>query len=351
MLWVTACNSSNNTIQNSSLQQSQNSNTQETTTPNPSVPTPEEPSPITPEPPKEVHTGINKVVPVFIIGDSSTHNAMDRNGVRVGWGWGDVLGEIMKDPTLVTNYARSGQSSLTFTTKAPRSNPTLKHWDKTKQGILASDTTQGGFLMMQFAGNDAAVELPIDVTRRTAPSKNIQEALNKGKVLPDGLTSFEENLRRYIDFALKHNVTPVLVTSPSTRSLLYHTCDDDDPKYAGQVGCDARRAYWIRPDKSQHPFAGQTLDYPQAMRDLQKEYIANGKTVLLLDLTVASYNFYLNDAKQHGYTGTSEINNYLTKYGYGSDDVHLNKLGADKIANLVKELACKTDTGLCYQFK
>jgi len=274
-----------------------------------------------------------------------------------------VIGQFMKNPKLLRNAAQSGASSISYATYMPTYN-TYHFWGDgvhpSKYGqkglaqfIKETDTSKGGFLLMQFAGNDAAVGLPIDPKRRTVPEKNIQIALNQGNNIPKGLTSFETNLRRYIDFALKHNVTPVLVTSPSTRSLLYHTCDDDDPQYAGKVGCDARRAYWINPAYSKyetHPFRGQTLDYPQAMRDLQKEYTAKGKTVLLLDLTKASYDFYLNDAKQHGKTTIKDVNNYLKKYSYG-DDVHMNKLGADSIASLVKMLACKTDMGLCSQFR
>jgi len=305
----------------------------------------------TPDVPAQELTQVTKPVPLFIIGDSTVHNGMDRNGKRVGWGWGDVLNDFAKDRSKVTNYARSGTSSLTFATRAPRSNPKLKHWDKTKQGIKSADISKGAFLMIQFGGNDRASAIPLDPKIRTAPEKNIKIAKERGKTLPSGLTSFEDNLRRYIDFALAHNVTPVLVTSPSVRSLLYNTCDQDNPNYVGLKSCDARRAYWLNPAYSKydnHPFRGQTLDYPQAMRDLQKKYVEEGKTVLLLDLTKASFEFYLKDAAPR--KTSKEVNNYLKKYSYG-DDVHTNKLGADKLAELIKKVACHTDKGLCLQFK
>ena len=305
---------------------------------------------------------ITDIVPIFIIGDSTVHNTTKVNNKRVNWGWGDVIDTLMKNPNLVHNHARSGASSLSFYTDIPSWNTTHfwgkkddnNTWIRTKNNTMGTaedientDTSSGAFLFIQFGHNDAANGRTLDYATNTVPLVNIKQLNN----VPSKLKSYEENLRHYIDFALAHNVTPVLVT-PVSR-MIPGDCPPDDKTAAA---CGAQHIYYLHSSSgyyNQNPFNEMTLNYPQAMKKLRQEYLKKGKNVLLLDLTKASMDHYknINDPQEEKATNKS----VQDLYSYNGDQTHFNKTGALKISNIIKQLACHSTltnaSGLCLQFK
>jgi parallel beta-helix repeat protein len=302
---------------------------------------------------------INDQVPVFLIGDSTVRNQYSIDGKRVGWGWGDVLPNFAKVSENIHSFARSGSSSLSYFTLIPNWS-TEEFWgdgkSETKYGnhgakyaILHADRSKGGFLLIQFGHNDAITSSDtlssIDTTTQTAPEENINNATTKEISLPNDLKSYEENLRHYINFALEQNLTPVLITPVSRMMTRLIDCPKTPP-YNQYTACSSQHFYYVPDTKSSNPFRGEVLDYPKAMKRVQRSYAKEGKRVLLLDLQKASFEKYKSFSIPD--------NELVRRYGSrGIDRTHFNKDGASLIAGLIVQLACdKTsgDTGLCMQF-
>lgn len=299
-------------------------------------------------------------VPLYIIGDSTVNNMTSIHNKRVEWGWGNVIDELMKQPNLKYNRARSGTSSKTYYLDTPTwssdhywgNGTTPNQYGKKgmAQLILESNISQGAFLLIYFGGNDAINVKTPHYHKQTAPEKNIA----KLKKVPNTLTSYEYNLRKYIDFSLDHNITPVLITPTSRMKLYDHSDCPNYGKYVSMLSCSAQLIYKIPTASTwnKNPFQGQVLDYAQAMKDLQKEYSQKNKKVLLLDLTTASMQHYQKVADING-TSEKNKNKYIRKLFSYDDPTHFNYAGAKEMAKLIKTLACSNsgDQKLCYQFK
>jgi len=294
------------------------------------------------------------LVPLFLIGDSTVDNYTTRDKKRVEMGWGNVLEQLMINPNMKYNHARSGSSSLSYTTVTPtwKSNG---FWGDgaslnthggmgAKQRIIDTDTIKGGFLLIQFGHNDAANGSEINATIETVPEVNLQALTNA----PSNIISYESNLRRYIEHAFENNVIPVLITSVS-RMIPYALGCPETEEYEGMSSCPNQHIYDL--DKKSllgNPFAGQVLDYPKAMKSLQKEYANQGQKVILLDLTNASMKKY-RTIIEPGETKATQAS-VREKYAY-DDFTHFNPLGTKMVAGLIKMLACEQDQKLCAQFK
>ena len=303
-------------------------------------------------------------VPLFLIGDSTVdnHTIVEMNvtvddkivekKIRVEMGWGNVLEQLMLNPEMKYNHARSGASSLSYTTFIPTWKSQgfwgdgvslTKHGKMgAKQRIIGTDTTKGGFLLIQFGHNDAANGETINATKETVPEVNLQAVTNA----PSNIISYESNLRHYIDHALENNVIPVLIT-PVSRMIPYGLGCPKTEEYEGMSACSSQHIFEIKAN-SANPFAGQILDYPKAMKALQKEYANQGKKIILLDLTKASMKKYRTIIEP----GETKASMAYVREKYSYDDfTHFNPLGAKMIAGLIKDLACEKDKELCAQFK
>lgn len=158
------------------------------------------------------------LVPLFIIGDSTAHNITSIKHKRVEWGWGDLLSHFMKNPDLLYNKARSGSSTKTYYQDIPSWN-TDHYWGDGihpskfgKKGLAQlieeSNTSNGGFLLIYFGGNDAMIHKEPDYYTQTVPERNLSTL----SVQPKNLSSYESFLKKFIDFALEHHLTPVLLS-------------------------------------------------------------------------------------------------------------------------------------------
>ncbi|WP_238787767.1 pectinesterase family protein [Vibrio furnissii] len=141
---------------------------------------------------------------LFIVGDSTASNYEPDVFPRMGWG--QALAEKLSDmPNLaVVNAARSGRSSRDFI-----NGLWLSH--------LEPMVKAGDYLFIQFGHNDSKCN-------RAASGRGEVDVLNlctypndtNGQVqFPQGeeALSFQRSLERYIEFALEHNMQPVLLTS------------------------------------------------------------------------------------------------------------------------------------------
>ena len=139
----------------------------------------------------------NSEAKIFIIGDSTVHNNdfPDEMGGFFELGWGDQIGQFMKNPGNVFNEARSGASSKSYKVVKKYNHD----WDETKALIAGTDLSKGAYLLIQFGHNDRKIDQP-----------------NLG-TLPGRGNSFYQELKQYIDEARTMGVTPVLVTSVQTQ--------------------------------------------------------------------------------------------------------------------------------------
>jgi lysophospholipase L1-like esterase len=305
---------------------------------------------------------LKTLVPMIFIGDSTLKlSYKDKDGNKISAGWAEKIGELVKDKTQVYNRANSGESSKSYTNMPSWATAdfwgdgkTLNYNKKgTKQLINELDTSNGGFLFIQFGHNDAAIHADASHKKETAPIKNIFKVAENGYTLEKDFTSYEEELKKYIDYALLHNITPVLVQPVSRMTLGVGDCSPVDTNI-GELSCGARHKYYIDPrDRAykNNPFQGQTLDYPKAMQDLKNQYAEQGKKVLLLKLTKRSMDYYKNLA---GSRIRSEASVYVrSKIAYkGTDQTHFSPSGALEIAKLVVELIKSSgDEQLIWQFK
>ena len=235
-----------------------------------------------------------KKMKIFIIGDSTVHNTTTLNGIRIGMGWGDILGRYMQNSQNLFNLAQPGASSKSYKERSDLEYDGWFHnWHQTKEIINDTNITNGGYLFIQFGHNDEI------------PSSDIG-------TLPGIENSFYNELKEYVIYARDANLTPVLIT-PVERM----------EKYAGYETIQSH--------------IKEVGDYAQTIRDLSQ--IEN---VLLLDLQHKSWSNFNN------FRDSAAL---IKTFGYG-DNTHFSPTGAKMIASWVKELICDSDNKiLCTQFK
>ena len=98
-------------------------------------------------------------------------------------GWGQMLPQFFKDPTIIRNHARSGRSSKSFIDQGL--------WDK-----VAAEMQAGDYLIMCWGTNDSSG----DPARRTDPR-----------------TTFRANLLRFMAETRAKGATPILATQVAHR--------------------------------------------------------------------------------------------------------------------------------------
>ncbi len=188
-------------------------------------------------------------------------------------GIGQVFPLYLRDGITVCNHAKNGRSTKSF-------------MDEGRLEEIDRNISEGDFLFIQFGHND---EKDQDPARYTIPG-----------------STFDENLRVFINVARKHGAYPVLITPLERR------CFDEE----GILG------------------PGAHADYVAAMKD-----VARQEAVPLVDL----YSMSREDLKKAGREKTTEWYMNIEPGVYKScpdgkkDNTHLKYAGAVTFAGLIAE--------------
>lgn len=229
------------------------------------------------------------VITIFMIGDSTMSNKKIDGG-NPERGWGMVLPGFFSEDIKIDNHAANGRSSKSFISEG--------RWEK-----VISKVKKGDYVFIQFGHNDEKA----DSTRHTAPG-----------------TTFDENLRRYVNETRAKGGIPVLFNSIVRRNFV-------QPKDAS-ITKDVRRT----PGEKEHPKEGTVLfdthgAYLDSPRNVAKE----------LGVTFIDMNKITHDLVQElGPVESKKLfmfvePNQVPAFPKGREDnTHLNIYGARTIAGL-----------------
>lgn len=229
------------------------------------------------------------VITIFMIGDSTMANKK-MDGGNPERGWGMVLPGFFSEDIKIDNHAANGRSSKSFISEG--------RWEK-----VISKVKKGDYVFIQFGHNDEKA----DSTRHTAPG-----------------TTFDENLRRYVNETRAKGGIPVLFNSIVRRNFV-------QPKDAS-ITKDVRRT----PGEKELPKEGTVLfdthgAYLDSPRNVAKE----------LGVTFIDMNKITHDLVQElGPVESKKLfmfvePNQVPAFPKGREDnTHLNIYGARTIAGL-----------------
>lgn len=229
------------------------------------------------------------VITIFMIGDSTMANKKIDGG-NPERGWGMVLPGFFSEDIKIDNHAANGRSSKSFISEG--------RWEK-----VISKVKKGDYVFIQFGHNDEKA----DSTRHTAPG-----------------TTFDENLRRYVNETRAKGGIPVLFNSIVRRNFV-------QPKDAS-ITKDVRRT----PGEKELPKEGTVLfdthgAYLDSPRNVAKE----------LGVTFIDMNKITHDLVQElGPVESKKLfmfvePNQVPAFPKGREDnTHLNIYGARTIAGL-----------------
>ena len=207
---------------------------------------------------------------IFWAGDSTVkHN---RANTYPQTGIGQVFNLYLKSDVEIHNHAENGRSTKSFISEG--------RLDEIDKRIKEKD-----FLFIQFGHNDQKE----DIDRRT-----------------EAFTSYQENLRQFINIARKHGAYPVLITPLSRRIF-------------NKEGIIKNHSH---------------MEYPNAMKEVSKEL-----GVPCIDLSEKSWELIsrtgdLNSKKWFMHLKLNEYKNYPEGM---EDNTHLKYEGAVAMAGLVAE--------------
>ena len=229
------------------------------------------------------------VITIFMIGDSTMANKK-MDGGNPERGWGMVLPGFFSEDIKIDNHAANGRSSKSFISEG--------RWEKVNK-----KKKKGDYVFIQFGHNDEKT----DSTRHTAPG-----------------TTFDENLRRYVNETRAKGGIPVLFNSIVRRNFV-------QPKDAS-ITKDVRRT----PGEKELPKEGTVLfdthgAYLDSPRNVAKE----------LGVTFIDMNKITHDLVQElGPVESKKLfmfvePNQVPAFPKGREDnTHLNIYGARTIAGL-----------------
>jgi len=129
---------------------------------------------------------------LFIAGDSTAAPKLEQK--RPESGWGEYLHLFMSPLIEIKNYAENGRSTKSFI-----SDGLLEKIDH--------EIKAGDYLVIQFGHNDEKTE---DPKRYTDPG-----------------SEYQDNLLRMARVAIKHQATPILITSITRRLFIDHQLKND----------------------------------------------------------------------------------------------------------------------------
>lgn len=205
-----------------------------------------------------------------LMGDSTMADKNLENG-NPERGWGQMLKTYVDSSVLVVNYAKNGRSTKDF--------QTLGYWD-----TVMSDLKEGDYLFIQFGHNDAKSHDP----QRYAAA----------------FGEYQDNLKLFIDYALKVGAKPILFTPVSRRHF------DETGKY-------------IIPSHG---------EYPTAIIQVATEY-----GLPLIDATKITEEWLnsIGDEASRQYFMWLEPGEYVKHPDGLKDNTHTNISGACKIVSLL----------------
>ncbi|MBD3590512.1 pectinesterase family protein [Bacteroides sp. GM023] len=236
------------------------------------------------------------VITIFMIGDSTMANKKIDGG-NPERGWGMVLPGFFSEDIKIDNHAANGRSSKSFISEG--------RWEK-----VISKVKKGDYVFIQFGHNDEKA----DSTRHTVPG-----------------TTFDENLRRYVNETRAKGGIPVLFNSIVRRNFV-------QPKDAS-ITKDVRRT----PGEKGQPKEGTVLfdthgAYLDSPRNVAKE----------LGVTFIDMNKITHDLVQElGPVESKKLfmfvePNQVPAFPKGREDnTHLNIYGARTIAGLAVDVIGK----------
>lgn len=216
------------------------------------------------------------MITIHIIGDSTASIKLEEK--RPEHGWGELFHLYFNDEVTIKNYAKNGESTKSFK-------------DRGLFSEASKNFKSGDYLIIQFGHNDSKV---IDPEKFTEP-----------------LSTYQENLKFYVDAARKLNVEPIIFSSISRR-------------------------YFI----SEKVLEKRTIGlYPFAAKRFAKNY-----GVKFIDMYKNTYKLYqylsdTNSKKMFMHLLPNEHINYPNGL---IDNTHLNAYGAQVIASLVAQSLFKS---------
>jgi GDSL-like protein len=229
------------------------------------------------------------VITIFMIGDSTMANKKIDGG-NPERGWGMVLPGFFSEDIRIDNHAANGRSSKSFISEG--------RWEK-----VISKVKKGDYVFIQFGHNDEKA----DSTRHTDPG-----------------STFDENLRRYVNETRAKGGIPVLFNSIVRRNFVQPKDD--------AIAKDVRRT----PGEKEQPKEGTVLfdthgAYLDSPRNVAKE----------LGVTFIDMNKITHDLVQGlGPVESKKLfmfvePNQVPAFPKGREDnTHLNVYGARTIAGL-----------------
>ena len=229
------------------------------------------------------------VVTIFMIGDSTMANKK-LDGGNPERGWGMVLPGFFSEDIKIDNHAANGRSSKSFISEG--------RWAK-----VISKVKKGDYVFIQFGHNDEKA----DSTRHTEPG-----------------TTFDDNLRRYVNETRAKGGIPVLFNSIVRRNFV-------QPQDAS-ITKDVRRT----PGEKEQPKEGTVLfdthgTYLDSPRNVAKEL-----GVVFIDMNKITHDL----VQELGPVESKKLfmfvaPNQIPAFPKGREDnTHLNVYGARTIAGL-----------------
>lgn len=235
----------------------------------------------------------NDTVTVFMIGDSTMANKLlsKENQER---GWGQMLPMYLTGPVKVDNHAVNGRSSKSFINEG--------RWDKVMEKLRPGD-----YVIIQFGHND---EKP-KADRHTDPG-----------------STFDDNLRKFVNEARSKGATPILMNSIVRRNF------PDQNGIAAEETDDKQKS--VEAWKVDNPAEGEILvdthgDYIVAPRNVAREL-----AVFFVDMNSATHELVQNLGTERSKALFMWIpeNTYEFCPKGKIDNTHLNIKGAIQVAGL-----------------
>ncbi|MBQ8673432.1 MAG: pectin esterase [Bacteroides sp.] len=244
-------------------------------------------------------------ITIFMIGDSTMANK-SLKGDNPERGWGHVLGGFFSEDIVVDNHAVNGRSSKSFINEG--------RWEK-----VLSLMKKGDYVFIQFGHNDEKV----NPDRHTDPG-----------------TTFDENLRRFVNEARAKGGIPVLFNSIVRRKFGMA----DSTAIAGAIAQDDIRK-GINPDAVKEAQPARPV-YGDKLIDTHGAYLESPRNVAR-ELNVPFVDMNLMTKELIEELGPEESKklfmwipaNTVPALPKGrEDDTHLNVYGARLLAGMVVDL-------------
>lgn len=235
----------------------------------------------------------NDTVTVFMIGDSTMANKplSKENQER---GWGQMLPMYLTGPVKVDNHAVNGRSSKSFINEG--------RWDK-----VMAKLRPGDYVIIQFGHND---EKP-KADRHTDPG-----------------STFDDNLRKFVNEARSKGATPILMNSIVRRNF------PDQNGIAAEETDDKQKS--VEAWKVDNPAEGEILVDTHGDYIVAPKNVANELAVFFVDMNSATHELVQNLGTERSKALFMWIpeNTYEFCPKGKIDNTHLNIKGAIQVAGL-----------------